>query len=248
MADENFLEVEELIRKNPGQANAQAFEWERFLKSNPESSSEIISIKTEEEFRKWVENHPEKHIDPSVWEGKEISEYYLRHPKQPQENAPQESEIKEVSKQIEEESPQKPETGYAYVPQQLPAEESQPAETISPVSSGKQIQQPPSASRPSGGGISRGINNINNFARRGLTNPFGKIGQRVATQTALRGLAAFLASSSGVWVPIAITLVLVFIFTFIIVGFGGAPALETGVQQATPTATPTQAPIETPAP
>ena len=193
-----------------------------------------------------MENHPEKHIDPSVWEGKEISEYYLRHPKQPQEKAPQESQKEEALKEVSKEPIQKTEAGYGYVPQQLPAEESQPAETISPVSSGEQIQQPPSASRPSGGGISRGINNINNFARRGLTNPFGKIGQRVAAQTALRGFAAFLATNPWVWLVLGIAILFIVVFVIVFSGFsGGIPGAPT--TEPTPTIAPTETTTPTPA-
>lgn len=85
----------------------------------------------------------------------------------------------------------------------------------------------------------------NEGAIRGFTNPLGKIGSRVAAQTALRGLTAFLGSASGVWVPIAIAIVLVFVLTFIIVGFGGAPPSEMNVQapQASSTLAPTLSPV-----
>lgn len=78
MAD--FSEYEKLIRENPKQADAQAFEWQQFLKANAPISPELGSIETSEEFYKWVSEHPEKNVDPSVWAGKEISEayYYLR--------------------------------------------------------------------------------------------------------------------------------------------------------------------------
>lgn len=247
MADNDFLKTEELIRKNPGQANARVFEWERFLKANPENSSEILSIKTEEEFHRWSESHPEKHVDPSIWEGKEISEYYLSHPKQPQENVSQESEKKEILKELSEETVQKPEANYAYIPQPLPPQEDLTPTTSSPLTVETPTQQPPSSSRSSGGGISRGINNINSFARRGFSNPLGKVGQRVIGQTALRGFAAFLA---GPGLPIVIAVVLVFIFTFIIVGFGGAPSSEQNSQTTniTPTETITPPIVATQAP
>lgn len=100
--------------------------------------------------------------------------------------------------------------------------------------------EPSQQKRSTEGTISRGINTINNFARRGLTSPFGKVGSRIALQTGLRGLTAFLGSTSGVWVPIAIAIVSVFIFTFIIVGFGGAPVSQTS-QSVNLTVTPTPA-------
>lgn len=95
--------------------------------------------------------------------------------------------------------------------------------------------------------IGRGINSINNLGRtnRLLSNSINKIGSRVAAQTALRGLTAFLGSTSGVWVPIAATVILVLVFTLIIVGFGGTPPSETNLQ--TPQASPTQIPTLSPA-
>lgn len=96
--------------------------------------------------------------------------------------------------------------------------------------------------------LSRGINTLNNLrgANRLLSNPLGKIGSRVAAQTALRGLTAFLGSTSGVWIPIAIAILSVFVFTLIIVGFGGAPPSATNDQSANPASagniTPTPAP------
>jgi hypothetical protein len=91
----------------------------------------------------------------------------------------------------------------------------------------------PQQKRSTEGTISQGINTINNLARarRGFSNPFGKVGSRVVAQTALRGFAAFLA---GPGLPIAIAIISVFIFTFIIVGFGGAPVSQTN-QSANPT-------------
>lgn len=81
--------------------------------------------------------------------------------------------------------------------------------------------------------LSRGINTLNNLrgANRLFSNPVGRIGSRIAIQTAARGFAAFLA---GPGLPIAIAIIAVFIFTFIIVGFGG------GVPSSEP-ATPTPA-------
>lgn len=76
--------------------------------------------------------------------------------------------------------------------------------------------------KQTGGGISRGINSINNLGR--LKNPFGKIGSRAVAQIALRGFAAFLAGSGF---PIMVALGLVLLFTIIIImGFGGAPPSE----------------------
>ena len=248
MADaQNFSKTEGFIRKNPRQAEAQAFEWERFLKINAQDSAEILSIKTKEEFDRWALEHPEKHVDPSIWDGREISEYY-RLRGQNKNEPMQESDKKELSKETNERRPERPEFGHSYTPEPLPPAQEAPTIVVSaPAPTESQGQQPSQPSRPSAGGINRGINTINNFARMGFRNPFGKIGQRVVGQTALRGLTAFFSSFSGVWVPIAITLVLVFVFTLIIVGFGGAPPLETSVQTP-PTAMPTQAPIETPAP
>ena len=91
----------------------------------------------------------------------------------------------------------------------------------------------------SGGGIGQGINAINKLVRGELKNPLGKIGSRVALQTALRGLSAFLASPAGL--PILIAMMLVVVFTIIIVGFGGTPPLESNNQavNAPPTEPPT---------
>ncbi|MBI2613948.1 MAG: hypothetical protein HYW62_04190 [Candidatus Levybacteria bacterium] len=93
--------------------------------------------------------------------------------------------------------------------------------------------------------ISRGINSVNNLrnANRLFSNPIGRIGSKVAVQTALRGFAVFLI---GPGLPILIAIVLVSVLTFIIVGFGGAPALETGVQTL-PNHLPTQKPTSPPA-
>lgn len=93
--------------------------------------------------------------------------------------------------------------------------------------------------KKSGGGIGQGINVINNLMSAGIKNPFGKIGSKVAAQTALRGFAAFLASPAGL--PILITIVLVVVFTVVVMSFGGAPAIES-TQTQTPTPTPPAAP------
>lgn len=76
----NFSEIERFIRDNPKQADAQAFEWERFFKATSPDSPELYSIETAEEFYEWARQHPEKNIDTSVWVGKEIADsyYYLR--------------------------------------------------------------------------------------------------------------------------------------------------------------------------
>lgn len=96
--------------------------------------------------------------------------------------------------------------------------------------------------------ISRGINSFNSLrgANRLFSNPFGKIGSRVATQTALRDFAALLA---GPGLPVAIALGLVLLFTVIIImGFGGAPPFETSIQTPTvPIAEPTKLITPTPA-
>lgn len=103
-----------------------------------------------------------------------------------------------------------------------------------PAPTESQSPQAPSSGRPSGGGINRGINTINNLARRGFPNPLGKIGSRIVAQTALRGFAAFLA---GPGLPIVIAIVSVFVFTLImVVGFGG------GVPSIAPAETPTPTP------
>lgn len=76
----NFSQIKKFIKENPAEADARAFEWDEFLKVNAETSPEIFSIETSEEFYKWAQEHPEKNIDPSVWVGKEIEEayFYLR--------------------------------------------------------------------------------------------------------------------------------------------------------------------------
>lgn len=76
----NFSEIEKLIKENPKLAQEQAFEWQRFLKSNAIDAPELYSIENADEFHLWIQAHPERHIDPSIFVGKEISEsyYYLR--------------------------------------------------------------------------------------------------------------------------------------------------------------------------
>jgi len=76
----NFSQIEKLIKENPRLADAQAFEWHQFLKTNAQSSPELYSMKSSEDFYRWASEHPEKNINTSVWVGKEISEayYYLR--------------------------------------------------------------------------------------------------------------------------------------------------------------------------
>ena len=109
-----------------------------------------------------------------------------------------------------------------------------------------QGSQPSQPSRPSAGGVSRGINTINNFARRGLTNPFGKIGQRVAAQTALRGFAAFLATNPWVWLVLGIAILFIVVFVIVFSGFsGGIPGAPT--TEPTPTIAPTETTTPTPA-
>src|SRR3989344_3790997 len=73
----DFSEISKFIRENPKQADAQAFEWEKFLKLNAPQNPELYSIETSEEFYKWASEHPEKNIDTSVWRGKEISDSYF---------------------------------------------------------------------------------------------------------------------------------------------------------------------------
>ena len=68
------------------------------------------------------------------------------------------------------------------------------------------------------GGLSQGINQVNNLIGGGIKLP--KLGTKAATQAATKGLAAFLA---GPGLPIAIAILAVFLLTFIIVGFGGVP-------------------------
>lgn len=93
--------------------------------------------------------------------------------------------------------------------------------------------------------VSRGINSFNRA--RTLSNPLGKIGSRVATQTALRGFSALLASQVGL--PIAIALGAILLFTTIMImvfgGAPGAPSSQTSVQapptETTETITPTPA-------
>lgn len=95
--------------------------------------------------------------------------------------------------------------------------------------------------KQAGGGISRGINSINNLGR--LKNPFGKIGSRAIAQTALRGFTAFLA---GQGFPIVVALGLVLLFTMIIImGFGGAPISELNNQTTNVTPTETITPTTT---
>lgn len=72
----NFSEIERLIKNDPKRADAQAFEWQQFLKTYSPSSPELLSIETSEDFHRWAQEHPEKNIDTSVWAGKEISETY----------------------------------------------------------------------------------------------------------------------------------------------------------------------------
>lgn len=100
---------------------------------------------------------------------------------------------------------------------------------------GEKQNNQPQQKRPAG---ESAINTINNFTRRGFTNPFGKVGSRVVAQAALRGFSALLASQAGL--PILITLVFIVIFVIIIIGFGGAPPSQIN-QVINPTVTPTLA-------
>ena len=72
----NFEEIERSIKEHPHEADAIAKKWNEFAKNNPE----VLSFNSSEKFYAWVDKHPEKHIDPEVWVGKEIIDayYYLR--------------------------------------------------------------------------------------------------------------------------------------------------------------------------
>src|SRR3989344_7356130 len=76
----NFSELSKLIRENPKLADAQAFEWERFLKVNGPKNPELYQIDDAQEFHEWTSQHAEMKVDASVFAGKEISDsyYYLR--------------------------------------------------------------------------------------------------------------------------------------------------------------------------
>jgi hypothetical protein len=76
----NYPELKRLIKDDPRRADELAFEWQRFLKTNVQSSPELYSIENSDDFHKWAAEHPEKKIDTTVWVGKDISEayYYLR--------------------------------------------------------------------------------------------------------------------------------------------------------------------------
>lgn len=80
----------------------------------------------------------------------------------------------------------------------------------------------PNISIPSKKRIGPQKDTFSKLARR--INPFGKVNsgimRRAVSQTALRGLAAFLA---GPGLPIVAAIISISILTFIIVGFGGAP-------------------------
>lgn len=110
----------------------------------------------------------------------------------------------------------------------------------------KQNNQP-QQKRSTEGTISQGINAINNLARarRGLQNPLGKVGTRIAAQIATKGrLLAFLTSPAGL---VLVVTIVVLVFTFIlIIGFGGAPSSETisPTNEIAPTETPTLSPAE----
>lgn len=73
----NFKELEQFIKERPKEADALAFEWQEFIARNSRENPEIASIKSREGFLVWVEQHPEKNIDTSIWVGKEIQDVYL---------------------------------------------------------------------------------------------------------------------------------------------------------------------------
>jgi len=108
----------------------------------------------------------------------------------------------------------------------------------------KEKQNNGSQEKKSGGGISQGINTLNNLG--GLKSPFGKTGSRVAAQagkvaaqTTTR-FSAFLFTTPTGWVILSIILIL--IITFVIVLPLGAPPTETSTQTTNPIITPTPAP------
>jgi hypothetical protein len=73
------------------------------------------------------------------------------------------------------------------------------------------------------GGISQGINTINNFVGRGgIKNPLAGSRIAVAGQTAARSFSMWLAANPGIWIPVLL-IVFLFIFTFLVVGLVGAP-------------------------
>lgn len=79
----------------------------------------------------------------------------------------------------------------------------------------------PTINQPRSGGISREI-----------SRPLGGIGLRLANQAAQRVGVALFGATASIWVPIAIAIITTFIFTFIIVGFMGAPSLESDIDNA----------------
>lgn len=108
---------------------------------------------------------------------------------------------------------------------------------------------------------STAIDNFNNLvrARRLLKNPLGKFATRVAAQTAIRGLGAFLFSPAGL-VIIVIAGICIFVLIIVSSGvFGGAPSAPASepssqtvnpvpVEAITPAIAPTEIPTPAPAP
>lgn len=103
---------------------------------------------------------------------------------------------------------------------------------------GNQTQQ----EKPKQGLFNQGINSVNNImrTRSALSNPFNKIGSRLALQAG-RSLFTFLAASPWFWTILAILIVVIFTFV-IVMGFGGSIPSD-----ATPTIAPTKAITPTPA-
>ncbi len=209
MADiQNFSKAEELIKKNPRQAETQAFEWKRFLKDNAESSPEVLLIKTEEEFYKWTTEHPEKHVDPYVWAGKNIVDYYAS--LQQEEDEPtQKKEEKEPLREVEEKPREEiSQSVPSRILRQILREES-PAIPKSPA----QIGEAASPIRSVEQGASRGLGSASRAAGRAGATAGRTAG--LAAQAATRGIIAFLATPPG-WITIGV-IVVILIIVFIIV-------------------------------
>lgn len=82
--------------------------------------------------------------------------------------------------------------------------------------------------RTSGGGLNRGINSLNRLMGGGLRNPLGKFGSRIAAQTALKGITAFLAANPWVWIALGVITLGIIVFTIVFSGtFGGIPGAPT---------------------
>lgn len=253
MADiQNFSKAEKLIRENPRLAKIQALEWEKFLKNNAKSHPEVLLIKTKEDFDKWALDH---HIDPSVWEGKEISDYYS-HLKQ-QTGQPPQTEGETIPPEEVDKGPQKTsgENALANPQKEEKRGGGKPSVSLSDInrvireiSDAEKTLTPelPISPTPQGEQLAqRGLQGAERTGARAVAQA-GKTAAQAGKLAAQLGsrVGAFLLTNPVGWVILAI--IVVVIITFVIVLALGAPPTPTEnnsnlIQTASPAATLTPA-------